>query len=746
MRIIFTEDRTESLIWIKRPTQSKDAFKNPVEVTLWPHFLVAMNDVILRRPLKPSGSLKFPFGEQNIRKEGSEGYYEQLKEALGISSCDIKNLWPRFNLENLRSDFQIDLTDFAKLQSEDDSINSITSFVESCIKPDSVKSDRQILIDASGLTESEIEDLWGESVKLVCIYVYGLVCRSFYGHAYVRHIEKSEDPKTDLSALVSHNESLLRLFAHGKDYAGRGPNDALAVIIAFYEHCKSQGLPSPKLSHFDSMIIPKAALLKEIASVLSYFDFEFNFIRKNISSGDVNLEQLANSKNPLTIKKVEAAQRKLKASNHPNPKNIILYGPPGTGKTYAAMLIASDIISGHSVNLNTEELHLREYPRNFKTDCGHQYFGTQFHPSFSYEDFMEGLRPVQVQNGSVSEISYMVVPGVFKAACQIARAYLEPGHYGIDLKVQFVMEEGKGTWKLENHAAEGIYRLSDRAGYLTYNDKVVLQTGECGINVNVDDSPSSDGIYSVKWYSSNSGGGIDFVLFIDELNRGNPAKVFGEALSLIEDTKRYGKREEGEITLPYSRERFVVPPNLHLICCMNSSDKSLMNLDQAFRRRFEFIYFPPAFEIITTESFRNRSENVFGLELLRSLQAHFDVINRALRLTDVPQENLIGHSYVIKALRLSYSAIKKNKDLVVSDVVRENLMMIWRTELHSQIREIVGDQRLSEFCDNFAAEAGKSKSEDSSFLSANGDVAKMLFKYLDDIQPVRDHFPWKKIA
>lgn len=132
-----------------------------------------------------------------------------------------------------------------------------------------------------------------------------------------------------------------------------------------------------------------------------------------------------------------------------------------------------------------------------------------------------------------------------------------------------------------------------------------------------------------------------YVLVIDEINRGNVSRIFGELLTLIEPGKRAGAPEALEVTLPHSRQRFSVPANVHLIGTMNTADRSLAGLDIALRRRFTFKEMPPRPELLD-------GAEVDGVNLGALLR----VMNERIEVL-LDRDHLIGHAYFLPLVESS---------------------------------------------------------------------------------------------
>ena len=150
-----------------------------------------------------------------------------------------------------------------------------------------------------------------------------------------------------------------------------------------------------------------------------------------------------------------------------------------------------------------------------------------------------------------------------------------------------------------------------------------------------------------------------YVMIIDEINRGNISRIFGELITLLESGKRKGGQDARQVTLPYSKKPFSVPPNLYVIGTMNTADKSLAQLDLALRRRFSFVELPPSPDLLADIT-------VHGLNIAQLL----DVINQRIEVL-LDRDHLLGHSYFYSLKSMKDAA---HQETELARVFSENII------------------------------------------------------------------------
>lgn len=474
----------------------------------------------------------------------------------------------------------------------------------------------------------------------------------------------------------------------------------------------------------------------------------------------------------------EARREPDAGAQHLPPLNQILFGPPGTGKTYntinhALEILAPDVVAENETDEPDGRKRLKEAFDQFVADRRVRF--VTFHQSFSYEDFVEGLRADS--DPETGQVSYAIEPGVFKRLCDDARTRpstdrdvgKDPAIWKISIAgagpsptKKYCLDHGEArigwgeTGDLSKDVEQSAYYQSLGAGdkgtlsyfaeQMAVGDILLCihsagQIGSIGVvtgeyryeetvpsgvisdyqhvravrwlyrDVNLSIMPLNDGrqftlktVYPMNRFSwaellvylqenvvsptqsvtTKGAENEPYVLIIDEINRGNVSRIFGELITLIEPSKRDGAEEALSLELPYSKKTFSVPKNVYLIGTMNTADRSLAGLDIALRRRFVFKEMMPDPSLLSGVMV----ESINIEQLLKVMNQRIEVL--------LDRDHCLGHAYFMSL---------KNGDSL------QELAVIFRNQVLPLLQEYFFDdwQRISWVLNDQQAEANGSE-------------------------------------
>ncbi|EAL1750585.1 AAA family ATPase [Campylobacter coli] len=402
-------------------------------------------------------------------------------------------------------------------------------------------------------------------------------------------------------------------------------------------------------------------------------------------------------------------------SNKKENKNLslnqILYGPPGTGKTYHTIDKALEILGENLESRDEKKAKFDEYVKNG------QIVFTTFHQSYGYEEFVEGIKPMINNEANSQEIQYEIKDGIFKDICNRALENYENSNLNTEelrekIKLRekvekflnrlletnepisktkggnfFINSFNNNTIEIYSEDVErfdGIFKLS-LSTFITllksnieFNSAVEMfkkvfdrdyadRTHTYYFNlVNKFKEYEKQAVLKTEDNKISSNSLNSYIIIIDEINRGNVSKIFGELITLIEASKRIGESEELKVTLPYSGKKFGVPKNVYIIGTMNTADRSITSLDTALRRRFEFIEMMPDPDLLKNVFIckdvenPNKDEDYLGDDaktegFAEILQNILISINKRIEFL-LDREKTIGHAFFMS------EAVKFNKD------------------------------------------------------------------------------------
>ncbi|MFK4886226.1 AAA family ATPase [Lactococcus petauri] len=409
-----------------------------------------------------------------------------------------------------------------------------------------------------------------------------------------------------------------------------------------------------------------------------------NLIEISVGDGSPSIKQIEEIvKDYWQYKETETNKK----DNEKVPANLggnrILCGPPGTGKTFSIKQYKEELIAGQTLPqqvINYDSLTWKDATLlAMKTD-GYRSLKVK---EISELDLLKQYAKTKSSKNAYQTISTTILNNADDKSTTVST------RNGLDL---FTKDEHDNWSVTENgkNAADEVAKktseeeLSDEDFFIkvvTFHQSYGYEDFIEGINAETEDGvikyQVKDGVFKRFCNDAKQHPDKNFLFVIDEINRGNISKIFGELITLIEPSKRLGSPEELSVILPYSGDMFGIPQNVYILGTMNTADRSIAMMDTALRRRFEFKEMMPDSDVIRQEVGDNGE--VDGIDIAATLEA----LNRRIEFL-YDREHTLGHTFF-----LDISTIEELQKVFENKVIP--LLQEYFYEDYAKIQAVLND-------------------------------------------------------